>query len=201
MSANTPELSKRSLPVEDAGNGGAEGDAGDVRAAALDEILALLKVIDARLGEKKKPPPAGPTRAAFAKLAKAVGAIGESVGETRKLVAKLVEAEPGRKAATEEGAELAGKLGGYRADFGRWVDADRRRRRLWTAGALAAAVPAALLLGVLVEQQFQVVPLHDASGGWSGWVWENHGRAIVDCAVEAMHTDAEVECPLVVRRP
>ena len=35
----------------------------------------------------------------------------------------------------------------------------------------------------------------------SGWIWETHGRAIVGCAVEAIRTDAEVDCPLVVRRP
>ena len=96
---------------------------------------------------------------------------------------------------------LSEKLDSCRADFGRWVEQDKRKRHRWKAAALAAAVPAALLLGVLVEQQFQVIPLHDPSGGWSGWIWETHGRAIVDCAVEAMRTDAEVDCALAVRRP
>ena len=77
MSASNPELTKRTPPAEDAENGGADSDARDGRPQVLDEILALLKVIDGRLGEKKRPPPAGPTRAAFAKLAKAVDAIGE----------------------------------------------------------------------------------------------------------------------------
>ena len=44
-------------------------------------------------------------------------------------------------------------------------------------------------------------PLHDPTGGWGGHVWDNYGRTIVDCAVEAMRSDAEVDCPLVVRRP
>ncbi|MDE0408094.1 MAG: hypothetical protein OXN81_09560 [Alphaproteobacteria bacterium] len=69
------------------------------------------------------------------------------------------------------------------------------------AGGGAAGAPAALLLGLLVQEQFQVIPLHDPSGGWSGWIWETHGRAIVDCAVEAMRTKAGVDCGLVVRRP
>ena len=76
------------------------------------------------------------------------------------------------------------------------------RRRYWKVAALAAAVPTALVLGVLVQLQFQPIPpLHDPSGGWSGWIWETHGRAIVDCAVEARWTDAEVDCTLAVRRP
>ena len=86
-------------------------------------------------------------------------------------------------------------------DFHRWVEKDSLRRRRWAAVAAAAAAPAALLLGLLVEQQFQVIPLHDPTGGWRGHVWETYGRTIVDCAVEAMRTDSEVDCPLVVRRP
>ena len=38
---------------------------------------------------------------------------------------------------------------------------DRRRRRWWPAVAAGIAAPAALLLGLLVEQQYQVIPLHD----------------------------------------
>ena len=95
---------------------------------------------------------------------------------------------------------LSGKLDSCRGDFGRWVEADRSRQRYWKAAALAATVAAALVFGVLVEQQFQVISLRDPSGGWSGWNWETHGLAIVDCAVEAMRTDAEVDCALAARR-
>ena len=87
------------------------------------------------------------------------------------------------------------------ADFYRWIETDRRRRRRWSLAAMAAAAPAALLLGLLVQHQFEAIPLHDPSKGWSGWIWETHGRAIVDCALEAIETDAEVDCPLAVRRP
>ena len=87
------------------------------------------------------------------------------------------------------------------ADFYRWIETDRRRRRRWSFAAMAAAAPAALLLGLLVQHQFEAIPLHDPSKGWSGWIWETHGRAIVDCALEAIETDAEVDCPLAVRRP
>ena len=112
----------------------------------------------------------------------------------------------GEEAAEQEGApamaaELTQALRTFRADFGRWVEGERRGRRRWASLAIAAGFPALLMLGVLLEQQFQVIPLHDPTGGWRGHIWDNYGRAIVDCAAEAMRTDAEVNCPLVVRRP
>ena len=112
------------------------------------------------------------------------------------------EPAPAEDAASNaDGASDADGGTGQMADFYRWVETDRRRRRQWSLAAMAAAAPAAFLLGVLVQHQLQPIPLHDPSGGWSGWIWETHGRAIVDCAVDAMRTNAEVDCPLVVRRP
>ena len=67
--------------------------------------------------------------------------------------------------------------------------------------ALAVSVAAALVLGVVVEEQFQVISLHDPSGGWSGWIWETQGLVIVDRAVEGMRTDTEVDWPLALSRP
>ena len=118
MSADNPEMSKRIPPSEAGGNGGAQADAEHARPSALKEILALLKVIDRRLQDRKKLSPAGPTRATFAKLAKAVGAIGEDVGETRKQVEKLVEKHPDYKKVVEAAAGLAETLRGYRGNFG-----------------------------------------------------------------------------------
>ena len=129
-----------------------------------------------------------------------MNAIGEDAGETRKLVEGLGLKDPEGR-GTPGAAELAEGLRACRGDFGRWVEGERRSRRRWVALAVAAGFPAALLLGVLVEQQFQVIPIHDPTGGWRGYVWEMYGRAIVDCVTEAMSTDAEVDCPLVVRRP
>ena len=200
MSADNPNLNKRSRTGGDAGNGGPEDEREQAPPSVLGEILARLEVIDRRLEERKCPAP-GPTKAAFDKLVKATGGIGETAGQTKTLVDGLVESDPDYKAAVDAAVGLSGELGSCRADLGRWVEEDRRWQRRWKSAALAAAVPAALLLGVFVEQQFQVIPLHDPSGGWSGWVWETHGRAIVDCAAEAMRTDAEVDCALVVRRP
>ena len=96
---------------------------------------------------------------------------------------------------------LSGKLDSCRGEFGRCVEADRRRQRCRKAAALAVSVAAALVLGVVVEEQFQVISLHDPSGGWSGWIWETQGLAIVDRAVEGMRTDTEVDWPLALSRP
>ena len=109
------------------------------------------------------------------------------------MVERLSEAG-GEGAAAERVRVQAG-------DFHRWVERDRLRRRRWTAVAAAVAVPAALLLGLLVQHQFEAIPQHDPTRGWGGHIWEMYGRTIVDCALEAMRTDSEVECPLTVRRP
>ena len=89
----------------------------------------------------------------------------------------------------------------FMADFHRWADAQRGYRLWWSALALAVVVPAFFLLGVLVELQFEIVPRHDPSGGWSRHIWDNYGPAIADCAMEAKRTDRAVKCSLDVRKP
>ncbi|MDE0388355.1 MAG: hypothetical protein OXI75_06635 [Rhodospirillales bacterium] len=97
--------------------------------------------------------------------------------------------------------ELTAALRTCKADFARWADNERRRRRRWAGLAMATGFPACVLLGLLVEMQFQVIPLHDPTRGWGEHIWNNYGRIIVDCELEAMRTNSEVDCPLVVRRP
>ena len=176
----------------------------------LQEILRVVRYLSGLADEAKKKRPAGPSRAAFDKLVKAVNAIGENVGETRKIVEALprTNAEAGGGAGAHEtdagkagSDELAEGLRACRADFGRWVLGERRKRWRWTGIAMAAGLPAALLLGILIEQQFQVIPQRDGTGGWRSYVWDNHGVTIVACAVEARRTDGAVNCPLVVREP
>ena len=156
-------------------------------------------VIELVKGAEKK------TASKLTRLEKLGKTLAESVEANTVMLRQLVERQPGAGAGSEEAAEGAMKLleriGTHAADFGRCVELERRERRRWWALAIAAGFPAFLLLGLLVEQQFQVIPLHDPSGGWSGHVWEQYGRTIVDCAVEAMRIDAEVDCPVVVRRP
>ena len=77
----------------------------------------------------------------------------------------------------------------------------RRYRFRLSALALAVAVPAFFVLGVLLEQQFQIVPLHDPTSGWSDHIWQNYGRTIVDCAEDARRTNKPIECRFPVHAP
>ncbi len=111
------------------------------------------------------------------------------------------EAREPRDAAMSAAAELAAALRAFKADFVHWADNERRRRRRWAGLAMAAGFPACVLLGLLVQVQFEVIPLHDPTQGWGEHVWNTYGRTIVDCEHEAMRTDTVVECPLTVGRP
>ena len=200
------ETEDRPAPVSDGAgegarsNGGPDGGPQDGRAPVLEEILGVVKVIEQRTRQPKGGT-AGPTKAAVDELAKSVEELGAKGGVKRALRKQLGRINRDSKGAIEAAAKLTRELRTYRRDLARWIEENRRIRRRWAGLALAAGFPAALLLGVLVEQQFQVIPLHDPTGGWRGHVWDNYGRKIVDCATEAMQTDAEVNCPLVVRRP
>ena len=141
------------------------------------------------------------TASKLTRLEKQGKTLAESVEANAVMLRQLVERRPGAGAGSEGAAKLLERIGTHAADFGRWVELERRGRRWWSTLAVAAGFPAFLLLGLLAEQQFQVIPLQDSTGGWRGHVWEQYGRIIVDCAVEAMRTDAEVDCPLAVRRP
>ena len=176
-------------------SGDEDGTAGD-----SDGIAQLRQLVSELIkGAEKK------TASKLARLEKQGKTLAESAEANAIMLRQLVERQPGAGAESEAAAEGAAKLlariGTHAADFGRWVELERRGRGRWWALAIAAGFPAFLLLGLLAEQQFQVIPLHDPTGGWRGHVWEHYGRTVVDCAVEAMRIDAEVDCPLVVRRP
>ena len=109
------------------------------------------------------------------------------------------EAHEPRDAAMSAAAELAAALRAFKADFVHWADNERRRRKRWAGLAMAAGFPACVLLGLLVQMQFEVIPLHDPTRGWGEHIWNTYGRTIVDCELEAMRTDTVVECPLTVR--
>ena len=104
-----------------------------------------------------------------------------------------------RDAAMSAAEELAAALRAFKADFVHWADNERRRRRRWAGLAMAAGFPACVLLGLLVQMQFEVIPLHDLTRGWGEHIWNAYGRIIVDCELEAMRTNTVVECPLTVR--
>ena len=134
-------------------------------------------------------------------LLETVDAVAADVAESRSHLERLTRSAPNDPEAVNGVGGMEDRIRVHTADFHRWIESDRRRRRWWPAVAAVIAAPAALLLGLLVEQQYQVIPLHDPTGGWRGHIWEQYGRRIADCAVEARRTGAEVNCPLVVRRP
>ena len=168
------------------------------RPPPLEEMLGLLRAIEQRTAGQKGGG-TGPDEAAFDRLAKSVKELGGK-GEVPKALRKGM-ARRDRKfgSAVETAAKLARELRNYRSDLARWVEQDRRSRRRWTALAIAAGFPACLLLGVLAQQRFEVVPLNDPTGGWRQHVWERYGQRIVGCAAQAMNAGAEVNCRLVVR--
>ena len=174
-------------------------------AGVLDEILRVVRYMSAVIEEGGRHAKGSPTAAPEAEPPSAGASgveVGESGGSPDGSVAAASEGQAsGQGEANGSAAELTRAMRTFRADFGRWVEGERRGRRRWAGLAMAAGFPAALMLGVLVEQQFQVIPLHDPTKGWGGHIWEMYGRTIVDCALEAMRTDAEVNCQLVVRRP
>ena len=121
--------------------------------------------------------------------------------DSRSMLERLTEGLLDNPKAANRAGQIEERIRVHTADFHRWVERDRRWRRWVPVAAAGIAMPAAVLLGLLIEQHYQVIPLHDPTGGWRGHVWEQYGRRIVDCAVEARRTGAEVNCPLVVRKP
>ena len=121
--------------------------------------------------------------------------------DSRSMLERMTEGLLDNPKAANRAGQIEDRIRVHTEDFHRWVERDRRGRRWVSVAAAGIAVPAALLLGVLIEQHYQVIPIHDPTGGWRGHVWEHYGRRIFDCTVEAMASGEEVNCPLVVRKP
>ena len=121
--------------------------------------------------------------------------------DSRSMLERMTEGLLDNPKAANRAGQIEDRIRVHTDDFHRWVERDRRGRRWVSVAAAGIAVPAALLLGVLIEQHYQVIPIHDPTGGWQGHVWEHYGRRIFDCTVEAMASGEEVNCPLVVRKP
>ena len=136
------------------------------------------------------------------KVDKLTLAMEEFASAAKKTGAALDKVLAAQKTVTGEAAKLLEE--GDRkvtADFHRWAATQRRYRFRLSALALAVAVPAFFVLGVLLEQQFQIVPLHDPTSGWSAHIWQNYGRTIVDCAEDARRTNKAIECRFPVHAP
>ena len=121
--------------------------------------------------------------------------------DSRSMLERITEGLLDNPKAANRAGQIEDRIRVHTEDFHRWVERDGRWRRWVPVAAAGIAVPAALVLGVLIEQHYQVIPIHDPSGGWRGHVWEHYGRRIFDCTVEAMASGEEVNCPLVVHKP
>ncbi len=121
--------------------------------------------------------------------------------DSRSMLERMTEGLLDNPKAANRAGQIEDRIRVHTEDFHRWVERERRGRRWVSVAAAGIAVPAALVLGVLIEQHYQVIPIHDPTGGWRGHVGEHYGRRIFDCTVEAMASGEEVNCPLVVRKP
>ena len=119
--------------------------------------------------------------------------------ETRSLLDCLSAAGARQQEAQAVADRLEEAIVNYTADLRRAVS-HGRRRWTWPGLALAVAVPAFFLLGVLVEQQFTIIPLDDPTGGWRGYIWDNYGNQVADCARQATKTNRVVKCSFDVHR-
>ena len=119
--------------------------------------------------------------------------------ETRSLLDGLSAAGARLQEAQAVADRLEEAIVDHTADLRRAADHERRRWK-WPGLALAVAVPAFFLLGVLVEQQFTIIPVNDPTGGWRGYIWDYYGNQVVDCARQATKTNRVVKCSFDVHR-
>ena len=120
--------------------------------------------------------------------------------ETRSLITELSDAGARQQEAQEVADRLEEAIADYTADLRRAASHGRRRRWTWPGLGLAVAVPAFFLLGVLIEQKFTIIPLDDPTGGWRGYIWDNYGNQVADCARQATKTNGVVKCSFDVHR-
>ena len=98
--------------------------------------------------------------------------------------------------------DSADQLRIYREDVKKW---SRRKSGVgWQVSLVVVVVLVCMGLfgGMSIQQQFSLLDVPDASGGWREHIWQNYGRAIVECAVEAQRRGgSEIDCTLRVRAP
>ena len=167
---------------------------------SLKEVLGLVRQVSTQIQQAQQD---GGVRLKIVtrKLAEIADKLAAYAEEARSLLDELVAAGERERDLGKAADRIEETITGYREDFHRLGDAERQLRR-WLPGlALAVAAPAFLLLGVLIEQQFLIVPLNDQSRGWSGHIWDNYGPTIANCVMEAKRKNQMVKCPLDVHKP
>ena len=125
---------------------------------SLKEVLGLVRQVSTQIQQAQQD---GGVRLKIVtrKLAEIADKLAAYAEEARSLLDELVAAGERERDLGKAADRIEETITGYREDFHRLGDAERQLRR-WLPGlALAVAAPAFLLLGVLIEQQFLIVPL------------------------------------------
>ena len=167
---------------------------------SLSDVVGVLRQLSAQI-ERERNEGGDRLKSDIKKLAGIADGLTKHTGETRSLLDGLSTAGDRERDVVKAANRLEEAIMTQTGDFQRWAGAERKGRRRWASIALCVAVPAFLLLGLLVEQQYQVIPLHDPTGGLQGFVWKNYGREVIDCAKEASRSGASVTCSFTVREP
>ena len=164
----------------------------------LTDVFDLVQRLSTQKAQEEKD---GGTRlnAGTRKLLEITRKLTAHAGETRSLIDGLSAAGTRQQEAQAVADRLEEAIVDYTADLRR-AAGHERRRWTWPGLALAVAVPAFFLLGVLVEQQFTIIPLDDPTGGWRGYIWNNYGDQVADCARQATKTNRVVKCSFDVHR-
>ena len=125
-------------------------------------------------------------KADLASIREALGglpdAVAERVAESRPASLAAAQGDPGGDRLEKAARRIEEQVRVCVRDFHRWQETSRLcgPGRLRTA-LVAAALPVLFALGVLVEQRYQVIPVHDPTGGWKDHVWNRYGADLVDC--------------------
>ena len=164
----------------------------------LTDVFGLVQRLSTQKAQEEKD---GGTRlnAGTRKLLEITRKLTAHADETRSLIDGLSAAGTRQQEAQAVADRLEEAIADYTADLRR-AAGHERRRWTWPGLALAVAVPAFFLLGVLVEQQFTIIPLDDPTGGWRGYIWNNYGDQVADCARQATKTNRVVKCSFDVHR-
>ena len=134
---------------------------------------------------------------------KQMQASSELVARTVEESAKRIEASLGNVevvASVGKGMEhLESALRTYSQDISRRIRLTSGPQRWAVIAAVAIAAPACVVAGAFVEQEWRVLPIEDATGGWKGHIWEIYGRDIMGCVQEAYQDGSSFECVLNVK--
>lgn len=82
------------------------------------------------------------------------------------------------------------------ADFHRWQETARRATGRLAAALLVTGLPVLFSLGMVAQQSWELLPMHDPTGGWKDYVWERHGGEIVSCTRRAQERGASAVCTI-----